>query len=64
MDSRRLVDTYALAAFLGIPPATLRSWAHRGKITRRGTSPQGWALYDAAEVAGVAAARRKQSAAD
>lgn len=40
------VDAYALAAFLDVKPATIHKWAERGHITRLGTSPQGWALYD------------------
>ena len=46
----RLCDSYALAAFLGIRPVTIRQWAHRGKIQRQGNNPIGWALYDAHEV--------------
>jgi DNA-binding transcriptional MerR regulator len=40
-----LADTQAIAFLTGRTPATIRSWAHRGLITRRGTGPRGRALY-------------------
>ena len=58
----RLVDAYALATALDVQPATIRQWAARGHITRRGTSPQGLALYNVVEVVQHAATRRKQVA--
>lgn len=33
----RLADTQALALALGVTPATIRTWARRGKLTRHGT---------------------------
>jgi hypothetical protein len=46
-----LIDTPALAAWLKISPATVRSWAHRGRLTRRGRDRRGRALYSATEAA-------------
>ena len=45
-----LADTEAIAYMLGKPPATIRSWAHRGHFRRRGTGPRQTALYDVDEV--------------
>ena len=45
-----LADTEAIAYMLGKPPATIRSWAHRGHLRRRGTGPRQTALYDVDEV--------------
>lgn len=50
-----LVDTQAAAAAGIVSPATVRSWAHRGWLVRRGTGRRNRALYDLAEVYGVAA---------
>ncbi|WP_166345076.1 helix-turn-helix domain-containing protein [Phytoactinopolyspora limicola] len=44
------VDAYALAEFLGVPVATIRSWANRGKIHPVGKDRRGRTLYDPAEV--------------
>lgn len=49
-------DAYVLAAYLGISPATIRSWANRGLIQRVGRDTRGRTLYDPAEVT-VCAAR-------
>jgi len=43
-----LADTQAIAFMLGVSPSTIRSWAHRGLITREGTGSRGRALYDTA----------------
>lgn len=40
-----LADTQAIAFMTQRTPATIRSWAHRGLITRRGTGLHGIALY-------------------
>jgi len=48
---RDLSPAAVIAAFLEIPEATIRWWAHKGHIRRRGTGPRGIALYDAREVA-------------
>ena len=45
-----LADTKAIAYMLGKPEATIRSWAHRGHLRRRGTGPRQTALYDVDEV--------------
>lgn len=45
-----MIPAPLLAAFLGIPPSTLRRWQLEGHITRRGTGPNKVALYDAAQV--------------
>lgn len=44
-----LADSQAIAALLNVQPATIRSWAHRGRIKRRGKDQQGRTLYDIAE---------------
>lgn len=51
----RLVDAYAIAAFLDVGPAIVRKWASRGRITRAGTDTYGRALYDVDEVLTYAA---------
>ena len=40
-----LADTQAIAVLTRRPPATIRSWAHRGWLPRGGTGPRGRALY-------------------
>lgn len=40
-----LADTQAIAVMTSRTPATIRSWAHRGLIQRRGTGRRGIALY-------------------
>lgn len=49
-----LADTKALAAWLKISPATVRSWAHRGRLTRRGRDARGRTLYSLTEAAELA----------
>lgn len=44
-DYDPLLDTVALAALLDVRPATVRSWARRRKLTRRGTDDHRRALY-------------------
>jgi hypothetical protein len=41
-----LADTQAIAILTGRPESTIRSWAHRGLIGRKGTGKRGLALYD------------------
>ena len=50
-----LADTQAIALLTGRAPATIRSWAHRGLLSRRGTGPRNRALYSVTEAAGLAA---------
>jgi hypothetical protein len=50
-----LADTQAIALLTGRAPATVRSWAHRGLLARRGTGERGRALYDVAEAEQLAA---------
>jgi len=45
-----LVDTAALAVWLGVSPATIRSWAHRGRLERRGRDGKR-VLYSVAQAA-------------
>ncbi|MFD8404651.1 hypothetical protein ACFV1G_08205 [Streptomyces anulatus] len=52
-----LVDLYAAHAATGKPPATLRSWIHRGELTRRGYDPRGRALVDLHEVQALIATK-------
>ena len=51
-EAPRLVPTKSAAQALGVSEATIRQWAHRGKLTRHGTS--GNAEYDLAELAELA----------
>lgn len=44
-----LVDAQALALLLDVKAATIRQWARRGKLQRRGKDKQGRTLYDIAE---------------
>lgn len=50
-----LVDSHDAAHLLGIQPATLRKWAerYRDRMPRRGTSPQGRAVYSWADLLAV-----------
>ena len=50
-----LADTAAIALAVGRAPSTIRWWASKGWLTRRGTGHHGRALYDLAEAAGLAA---------
>lgn len=50
-----LADTLAIAFLTGRPPATIRSWAHRGHLTRHGTDPRGRTMYDITEAQQLAA---------
>lgn len=45
-----LVVTAGAAEFARVSPATIRKWAQRGKIERKGTSATGQALYDLEEI--------------
>lgn len=54
--NRRLVETELAALAVGVPEATIRQWARRGKLTRYG-SPQR-ARYDLAELKALAVRRR------
>lgn len=40
-----LADTVAIASFVRVKPATVRSWARRGKLDRRGHDAKGRTLY-------------------
>ncbi|WPM94398.1 MerR-like transcriptional regulator [Arthrobacter phage Cupello] len=53
-----LVDTQAAAVAVSVSPATVRSWAHRGYLERKGTGPGSGrpAQYDLGQVYNVAAA--------
>ncbi|WP_267488061.1 hypothetical protein [Streptomyces sp. DH8] len=58
-----LVDLYAAHAATGKPPATLRTWIHRGELTRHGYDPRGRALVDLHEVQALIAAKTEPVAA-
>jgi DNA-binding transcriptional MerR regulator len=47
--------TESIAVLTGRPEPTIRYWAHRGWLTRRGTGPHGRALYDVDEAQELAA---------
>ncbi|ALY08908.1 MerR-like helix-turn-helix DNA binding domain protein [Arthrobacter phage Galaxy] len=49
-----LVDTVAAATAAGVPSSTLRGWAHRGLLERKGTDGRGRAVYSLADVYRVA----------
>ncbi|MFI0899352.1 transcriptional regulator [Streptomyces sp. NPDC020983] len=51
----RVVPTELAALALGVPPATIRKWASRGKLTRYGRP--GRAEYDLDELFALAQAR-------
>lgn len=53
-----LVDTAAAAVAVGVAPATVRSWAFRGYLERKGTGAGSGrvGLYDLGQVYSVAAA--------
>lgn len=59
-----IVDIYAAAAAVGEPPAKLRSWLHRGYITRHGHDRVGRALVDVEEVQAYAQQRKLDQSAD
>jgi hypothetical protein len=45
------IDAYAVASRLpGLRPVTVRKWAQRGQLERRGTGPHGRALYSLADI--------------
>lgn len=49
-----LADTSALAAWLKVRPGTVRSWASRGWLTRRGSDARGRTLYSVTEASALA----------
>jgi hypothetical protein len=51
-----LVDTQAAAVAVGVAPVTVRSWAHRGWLERKGTGSGNRAVWDLGKVYDVAAA--------
>jgi len=53
-DNDPLLDTVALAAFLDVRPATVRSWARRRKLARRGTDDHRRALYSVTQASELA----------
>ncbi|MFB6696363.1 hypothetical protein [Streptomyces rubiginosohelvolus] len=52
-----LVDLNAAQIATGKSPATLRTWIHRGELTRHGYDPRGRALVDLGEVQALIAAK-------
>lgn len=53
-----LVDTQAAAVAVHVAPSTIRTWARRGYVERKGTGPGSGrvGLYDLGQVYSVAAA--------
>ena len=49
-----LADAQAIAIATGRKPSTIRSWANRGLLERRGTDARGRTLYDLAEATQLA----------
>lgn len=50
-----LADTEAIAFLTGRRPSTIRHWAHRGWLARKGTDHRRRALYDVDEAQALAA---------
>jgi hypothetical protein len=44
-----LADAQAIALATGRAPSTIRAWASKGWLARRGTDPRGRVLYDITE---------------
>ncbi|MCY4726722.1 hypothetical protein NYO98_10570 [Nocardioides sp. STR2] len=44
------VDTMTAAVAVAVRPATIRSWANRGRIARHGQDHKGRTMYDLQEV--------------
>lgn len=61
-DYDPLLDTVALAALLNVRPATVRSWARRRKLTRRGTDDRRRALYSVKQASELVERRNGKSA--
>jgi hypothetical protein len=49
-----LADTFMIARMTRRAPGTVRSWASRGLLTRKGTGKRGRALYDMDEAEALA----------
>lgn len=45
-----LVDTVAAALAVRVEPSTIRTWANRGKIEKRGKDRRGRSLYSLTDV--------------
>ncbi|PJN31317.1 hypothetical protein CG717_16255 [Streptomyces sp. CB02613] len=54
-----LVDLNAAQIATGKSPATLRTWIHRGELTRRGYDLRGRALVDLHEVEDLIATKAR-----
>jgi hypothetical protein len=52
---RRTIPTRLAALAVGVPEATIRQWARRGKLTRHGNSSR--AEYDVDELLAIAESR-------
>lgn len=61
-DYDPLLDTAALAAWLGVKPATVRSWARRKKLQRRGRDHRGRTLYSVKQASELAERRADEAA--
>lgn len=49
-----LADAQAIATFLSVSPATVRSWAHRKRLDGRGRDARGRTLYSVEQAQQVA----------
>lgn len=58
----KLADTHAIAHMTHVTPATIRKWAQRGHLTRKGTGPRNRALYSITQAEQHAMKRRTQQA--
>ena len=56
--ARWLADTQSIALMAKVEFSTVRSWACRGLLHRRGTGPRGIALYDVEEAEALIDKRR------
>lgn len=61
-DYDPLLDTVALAALLDVRPATVRSWARRRKLARRGTDDHRRALYSVRQASELVEGRDRKAA--
>jgi DNA-binding transcriptional MerR regulator len=61
-DPDELLTVKAAASWLSVGPSTIRTWAHRGKITAAGTDSRGRNLYRAGDLALIHAPAKRNRA--
>lgn len=55
MNERRIITAAEAQRYLGIPAATVRSWAHRGQLHAVAIASQGRRWYRLADILDLAA---------